>query len=225
MKDNDVFSLTEHDDAVPLTRSKVTHIPKPENLRVKAAGEVMRVIGVIPGSALTEEVRMSPLVREGYAVADSSRDIAKIVCLERHHDTGRYGVGFVQGLGLKHGAIAGSVAHDAHNYLAAGMDDESICTALQTLADMGGGLCVVDGQNVLGKFALPVGGLMSTLHAQEVSSKLGELESAAQTLGSELAHPFMSLSFLGLSVIPELRITDGGLFSVSEWRTVPVFAR
>ena len=88
---------------------------------------------------------------------------------------------------------------------------------------MGGGLCVVDGQEVIGRFALPIGGLMSTLRAAEVSRSLGELEAAAKTLGSNLAHPFMSLSFLGLSVIPELRITDGGLFSVSEWRTVPVF--
>ena len=225
MKEGDVFTLTEHDDAVPIVRTRVTRLPKPEGLRIRATSDVMRVIGLIRGSALTEGLSMPPLVQDGYAVADVSRDLAKIVCLERHHNTGRYGTAFVQGLGLNHGAIAGSVAHDAHNYLAAGMDDESICTALQTLADMGGGLCVVDGQNVLGKFALPVGGLMSTLHAQEVSSKLGELESAAQTLGSELAHPFMSLSFLGLSVIPELRITDGGLFSVSEWRTVPVFAR
>ncbi len=129
----------------------------------------------------------------------------------------------MQGLGLKRGAVASSVAHDAHNYIAAGMDDESICAALSALAQLGGGLVVVDDGKVAATLALPIGGLMSTLPAQEVSRKLASLEEAAHYLGSEEPHPFMTLSFLGLSVIPELRITDGGLFSVSEWRTVPVF--
>ena len=224
LKDGEVYGEEAEAPAVPLRRSKVTHLPKTEGLRVRATGEVMRVIGIIPGSALTEGLRMSPLVQDGYAVADSSRDIAKIVCLERHHDTGRYGVGFVRGLGLRRGAIASSVAHDAHNYLAAGMDDESISTALHVLAEIGGGLVVVDGQSVIAQFALPIGGLMSTLPAREVARKLGEVEAAAKSLGSELTHPFMTLSFLGLTVIPELRITDSGLMSVSEWGIVPIFA-
>ena len=223
VKDGEVYGEEAEAPAVPLRRSRVTHLPKPEGLRVRATGEMMRVIGLIPGSAITQALSLPPLVREGYAAADVSRDLAKIVCLERHHDTGRYGVGFVQGLGLKRGAIASSVAHDAHNYIAAGMDDESICTALNALAELGGGLVVVDDGKVAASFGLPIGGLMSTLPAQEVSRKLGELEEAAHSLGSEEPHPFMTLSFLGLTVIPELRITDGGLFSVSEWRNVPVF--
>ena len=223
VKDGEVYGEEAEAPAVPLRRSKVTRLPKPEGLRVRATGDMMRVIGLVPGQAVTECRVMPPLVKEGYAVADVSRDLAKIVCLERHHDTGRYGAAFVQGLGLKRGAIASSVAHDAHNYIAAGLDDESICAALSALAQLGGGLVVVDDGKVAATLALPIGGLMSTLPAQEVSRKLASLEEAAHHLGSEEPHPFMTLSFLGLSVIPELRITDGGLFSVSEWRTVPVF--
>ena len=222
VKDGEVYGEELEISAPPIARTRVTHLPAPEGIRVRATGETMRVIG-LTASAITEGLTMPAKVEGGYAVADVSRDVAKIVCLERHHDTGRYGVGFVRGLGLKHGAIGSSVAHDAHNFLAAGMDDDSVSLVLRTLAEMGGGLCVVDGQEVIGRFALPIGGLMSTLRAAEVSRSLGDLEAAAKTLGSNLAHPFMSLSFLGLSVIPELRITDGGLFSVSEWRTVPVF--
>ena len=224
VKDGEVYGEQPDELAVPLVRSKVTHIPKPEDLRVKAAGENMRVIGLVGGSAITEERILSPRVLDGYAVPDTDRDIAKIVCLERHHDTGNFGVGFMQGLGIKRGAIASSVAHDAHNFIAAGADDVSLSLALQALAKTGGGLVVVDGEEVLAELPLPIGGLMSPASPLQVYNSLELVEQAAKSLGVMAAHPFMALSFLGLTVIPALRITDRGLFSVSLWQNVPVFA-
>ena len=130
--------------------------------------------------------------------------------LERHRDTGKFGAGFVKGLGITHGAVGSSVAHDAHNFVVAGADDESIITALKGLAEIGGGLVIADGNKIKASFALPVGGLMSYLEPEKIASELTKMENEAQKLGVKIHHPFMVLSFLCLSVIPELRITDQG---------------
>ena len=197
--------------------------PAVERLAVPASGSLMNVIGVAEGDVLTRTLRMEPTVREGLAVADPERDLAKIVVLERHRATGRFAVGFVSGLGIGRGAVASSVAHDAHNFVAAGMDDRSIVTALAHLCEAGGGLAVADGDTIRGALELPIGGLMTDLDAASAARALDDLERCAGELGVGIAHPFMALSFLCLSVIPELRITDQGYVDITRGGIQPLF--
>ena len=225
MSEGDVFTRDVQEHAAPLIRSKVTRIPREADIRVKAEDGLMNVIGVTEGTVITRTLRLRPRVIDGFAVQDAGQDIAKIVVLERHNDTGRFGVGFVKGLGIRQGAAGSSVAHDAHNFVVAGMDDISIITALHELADMGGGLtCTLDGE-VKASFALPIGGLMSTLNAEEVCANLAHMEDTAQALGVNIPHPFMVLSFLCLSVIPELRITDLGYVDITKGGKLNIFVR
>ena len=197
--------------------------PTVEQLAVPASGPMMNVIGVTEGDVLTRTLRMGPTVRDGLAVADPDRDLAKIVVLERHRATGRFAVGFVSGLGIRRGAVASSVAHDAHNFVAAGMDDCSIVTALARLCETGGGLAAADGGAVRGALDLPIGGLMTNLDAPSAARALDDLERCAGSLGVGIAHPFMALSFLCLSVIPELRITDQGYVDITKGGIQPLF--
>ena len=219
------YELSEASHIAPVTSRKVRNIPSVEALRVKAEGEIMRVIGVIEGTALTKTLEFKPIVRNGEVLPDNGRDIAKIVCLERHNDTGRFGVGFVNGMKINRGAIGSSVAHDAHNFVVIGMDDQSIITALHALADMGGGLVCTNGQDVTASFALPIGGLMSYKNADEVCAELTKMENAALSLGVSIPHPFMVMSFLCLSVIPELRITDLGCVDITKGGVQDIFVR
>lgn len=225
VRDDDVFAQLEHEHLAPVIKTRVTKIPSPENLRVKAQGSIINVIGVTEGTVITKTLNLPAKIENGYAVPDAENDIAKIVVLERHHDTGHFTVGFVKGLGIKRGAIGSSVAHDAHNFVVAGADDVSIFTALKTLAEMGGGLVVADGENVISSFALPIGGLMSYLPPEKVSSNLAMMDNAASDLGVRIGHPFMVLSFLCLSVIPELRITDNGYVDITHWGRQNIFVR
>ena len=225
MRDDDVFSRDEHDHAVPLIRNKVTNIPEQKSIRVKAQDGLMNVIGVTEGTVITKTLQLRPRIIDGFAVQDAEQDIAKIVVLERHNNTGRFGVGFVKGLGIKQGAVGSSVAHDAHNFVVAGMDDTSIITALHALADMGGGLTCTLADEVKASFALPIGGLMSTLDAEDVCDNLTHMEDTAQALGVNIPHPFMVLSFLCLSVIPELRITDLGYVDITKYGKQDIFVR
>ena len=215
MRDNDTFTIHDNDTPAPILAVKTTRIPSPEDLRVKCTGSLMRVIGINEGTAITSTLTMSPKIAEGFAVPDTERDIAKIVVLDRHHNSGRYAVGFVKGMGIQRGAVGSSVAHDAHNYVVIGMDDVSIHTALCALAEMGGGAVSTLCGEVCAEFALPVGGLMSCLDAESVCSGLEAVERAAEGLGVRAGHPFMVMSFLCLSVIPELRITDLGYVDIS----------
>ena len=224
MRDNDTFTVHDYDTAAPVLAVKTTRIPKPEQLAVKAAGSLMRVIGITEGTAITKTLTLTPKVHDGYVVPDTDRDIAKIVVLDRHHNSGRYAVGFVNGLGIQQGAIGSSIAHDAHNYVVVGMDDDSIHTALCALAEMGGGVVCTLGEKVKAEFALPVGGLMSYLNAETVSKSLQAVESSAVALGVKVEHPFMVMSFMCLSVIPELRITDAGYVDITKYGVQSLFA-
>ncbi|MDR1977424.1 MAG: adenine deaminase [Synergistaceae bacterium] len=187
-------------------------------------GADLNVIGMKEGTLLTQTLSMIPSIRDGLAVADAERDIAKIVVRDRHREAGNFAVGFVSGLGLTKGAIASSVAHDAHNFIAAGMDDLSIVTALAHMGESGGGLAAAEGSKVLGYFALPVAGLMTTLDAASAARGLREVEEKARALGSTISHPFMALSFLSLSVIPELRITEKGYIDIRKGSAQPLFS-
>jgi len=171
-------------------------------------------VGVIAGEIATRLLGVEPELRDGWAVAAPERDLLKLVCVERHHATGRVGVGYVQGFGLRRGALASSIAHDAHNIVAVGADDDDLLLAITTVIESSGGLATVVGGRVLAKMALPIAGILSDRPLAEVESAYATLEDAARALGSPLPSPFGLLAFLALSVIPEARVTDHGFVRV-----------
>ncbi|HEX7625902.1 MAG TPA: adenine deaminase [Gaiellaceae bacterium] len=194
----------------------------PEMFRIPWSGGEARVIGIVPGQIVTDSLVATPPLRAGEAVADPAQDLAKIAVVERHLGTGRVGLGFVRGFGLQRGAIASSVAHDAHNIVVVGMNDASMAAAVRRLANRGGGIVVVDGAEVLAELPLPVAGLLSDAPLEEVVAQAHAIVAAAQKLGCTLEAPFQHLSFLALSVIPSLKLTDQGLVDVDRFELVPL---
>ena len=192
------------------------------SFRVPAGPKRIRVIRVIPSQLLTGTEVVEPSARDGAIVADASRDLAKIAVLERHHATGRIGLGFATNIGLKRGAYASTVAHDAHNVVVIGVDDGDMAACVSRLADIGGGIVVAEGGRVVEELPLPVAGLMSDQPLADVYERLGSMERRLATLGVTMTAPFMTLSFLALSVIPELKITDRGLVDVARFELVPL---
>jgi adenine deaminase len=182
------------------------------------------VIGIVPGQIVTDSLVEELPARAGEASADPGRDLAKIAVVERHLGTGRAGLGFVRGFGLQRGALASSVAHDAHNVVVVGMNDASMAAAVRRLANRGGGIVVVDGAEVLAELPLPVAGLLSDAPLQEVVERSQALIQAARRLGCTLDSPFQHLAFLALSVIPSLKLTDRGLVDVDRFELVPLGA-
>jgi adenine deaminase len=187
------------------------------------AGGRARVVGVVEDQIVTRSLEAAPTLHGGEVVADPERDLLKIAVVERHRGSGRVGVGLVQGMGLRRGALAGTVAHDHHNLIVIGADDTAMGTAARAVAALGGGLAVADGTEVTATLPLPVAGLMSTLPIQEVREALDAVVAAARDLGSPLHDPFMAMSFLGLEVIPSLKITDRGLVDVDAFRLVDLW--
>jgi adenine deaminase len=181
------------------------------------------VIGIVPDQLITHHRVMPPTVGNRMVIADPVRDLLKIAVVERHLGTGDIGKGFVKGLGLRKGAIASSVAHDSHNIIVAGANDEDMMTAVVHIVKMGGGLAAVCDGSVLADLELPIAGLMSTMSLAEVRKRLDRLIESARGLGASLHDPFMTLSFLALPVIPELKITDKGLIDVIKFEPVGLF--
>jgi adenine deaminase len=221
--------------------SPVEEIPRPDvpewvkhTVRIRTVGSNAlripweeggaRVIGLVPDQIVTESLVVEPKVEDGFAVADPERDLAKIAVVERHLGTGRIGLGFVRGFGLRSGALATTVAHDAHNIVVTGVDDHDMARAVRRLAETGGGVVVVDDGGVRAELHLPVAGLLSTDRLQNVVEASRSCVEAARTLGCTLPSPFQSLSFLALSVIPSLKITDHGLVDVDRFELVPLQA-
>jgi adenine deaminase len=191
-------------------------------LAVRSSGKRIRVIEVIPMQLLTNAVIADPKVRDGHAVADPERDFAKIVVVERHHATGRIGKGFVTGFGLQRGAFASTVAHDGHNIVVVGCSDTDMAACIEHLARTGGGIVAVDDGRVAGDLPLPVAGLLSDEPYEVVVERLDSLHETLAGMGVKIAAPFMTLSFLALSVIPALKITDHGLIDVDRFEIVPL---
>jgi len=187
-----------------------------------APGGRVRVIDIVEGQLITGAAEEEPAVRDGRVVADPERDLAKLAVVERHHATGRIGVGLVRGFGLRSGAFASTVAHDAHNIVVAGVDDASMAACVERLVGLGGGVAVAAGGAVRGELALPVAGLLSEEPAEAVVERLDELVALLREQGVEGQAPFMTLSFLALSVIPDLKLTDRGLVDVTAARVVPL---
>jgi adenine deaminase len=192
--------LTESINMAPLMLDQLRLDPKLGTYAVEA----------VPGQIVTELARVTPVVRDGWAVTDPEQDLLKLVCVERHNATGRVGIGYVKGFGLKRGAMASTIAHDAHNIVAVGVDDTDILAAIATVADSQGGLAVVAEGLVLGHLPLPIGGLLSDQPLEHVAELYEQLEGTARGLGSTLPSPFGLLAFMALSVIPKARVTDRG---------------
>jgi adenine deaminase len=181
-----------------------------------------RVIGLVPDQIVTDALVEEPTVRNGCAVADPARDLAKIAVLERHHATGRIGLGFVHGFGLARGAFAATFAHDAHNVIVVGVDDRAMMRAVDRLVELGGGIVVVDADGLAAELPLPVAGLLSDRPLADVLEASRCVQAAVESLGVRVPHPVQVLAFLALSVIPSLKITDRGLVDVDRFALVPL---
>lgn len=192
---------------------------KPSDFEIRDEGTRKRVIKVIPGQILTEEL----IVESSSKEAETDKDIIKLAVIERHKDSGHTGVGFVTGYGLKKGAIASSVAHDSHNLIVAGCSDSDMALAANTVRENGGGLAVVCDGEVLSSLPLPIGGLMCDMDAHEVEDILSVMKEQARQLGvKEGIDPFMTLAFTALPVIPKLRLLTQGVVDVDTQSYVPV---
>jgi adenine deaminase len=189
-------------------------------LKLRAKGETWPAIELVPGQIITRRKDVKVDVKAGFIVNDIQRDILKAVVVERHKATGNIGVGLVTGFGLKRGALASSTAHDSHNIVAVGTNDEDIYTAVKEVERLQGGLVVTAEGKVLGRVATPIAGLLSDEPLEKVVNGLEKLEKIAKDLGCTLPAPFAALSFMALPVIPELRLTDLGLVDVNAFKLI-----
>jgi adenine deaminase len=217
--DDQLFSDRAKVDPVGLDSMKARPVSAADFAIPGGAGEVP-VIGVVPGRIITERRLMTVPSSNAERQADPARDIAKVVVIERHGVNGNIGRAFVNGFGLRSGAIASSVAHDSHNICVVGVDDADMAIAVNRLIDLRGGFAVAAGGAVRADLPLPVAGLLSLEPFEAVKSRLLLLREAARDHGCTLPDPFMQVSFLALPVIPHLKITDMGLFDVDRFALV-----
>ena len=181
------------------------------------------MIGLVPDQVVTESLVERPTVADGFAIADPERDLAKIAVVERHLATGRVGVGFVRGSGLQRGALASTVAHDAHNIVVLGVSDDDMLAAVARVVELGGGIVAVeDGPRARGMPASRRRPLLRRAPLDDVIAQSRACNDAAAALGWSGATPFLTMSFLALSVIPALKITDRGLVDVERFELVPL---
>ena len=211
---------------VPQPRSTMNlRYRAPADFAVPAQGNArIRVIQIVPEQIVTRERIEPPKIEGGCVVADVGRDLLKLVVVERHRATGNVGVGFVRGFQLRHGALGSTVAHDAHNVIVVGTNDADIARAIEQLAHLQGGLVAVSDGVVRAELGLPIAGLVSDQPLAAVVGRMNALNAAAAALGCPLEAPFMTLSFLSLSPIPELKLTDQGLIDARTMRRTTLFA-
>ena len=197
----------------------------PSSFYLSLKGDRAWVMEIVPDQIITRKLSL-PVKKdsEGRIVFDPAADVLKIAVIERHKTSGNIGLGLVKGFGLKAGALAGSVAHDSHNIIVVGVNDQEMRHAVEEIVRMQGGFVAVQGGNVKASLPLPVAGLMSLEPAETVASRMEKLKEAARDLGCPLANPFLTLSFLALPVIPELKLTDRGLVDVSQFRIISLEA-
>ncbi len=195
----------------------------PADFQVRAEGEEnIRVIEIIPRQIVTKCAIEPALVIDGRIQTDPKRDILKLVVVERHRATGNVGVGFVRGFGLQKGALGSTVAHDAHNVVVVGTNDEEIIAAVEALKEMKGGQVAICDGKVVAALPLPIAGLVSDQPLEDVIEKISALNAAAESMGCKLEAPFMALSFLSLSPIPALKLTDQGLVDAVNMKLISV---
>jgi adenine deaminase len=195
-----------------------------DDLAIAAKGGSVRAIGLVQDQVVTESLVREPLIVDGRVLADPDRDLVKLAVVERHLGTGRVGLGLVSGSGLRGGALASTVAHDAHNLVVVGASDEDMVFAIARLAEIGGGIVAIEAGRVLAECPLPVAGLLSDQPLDVVVAQSRACNEAAHGLGWTGATPFLTLAFLALSVIPSLKLTDRGLVDVDRFELVPLDA-
>lgn len=195
-----------------------------DNIIVRAeGGKNLKVIEIVPEQIVTNAIAVAPKVADGQIVSDTEHDVLKLIVVERHHATGNVGVGFVRGFRLQRGALGSTVAHDAHNIIVVGVSDSDIVAAVAALEKMGGGQVAIDHGKEIAALPLPIAGLVSDRPLPEVVEKIQLLNAAAAQLGCRLPAPFMSLSFLSLSPIPALKLTDQGLGDAVKMQLTSLF--
>ncbi|RHW63502.1 adenine deaminase [Clostridium botulinum] len=182
-----------------------------------------RVIEIIPERVGTYERHIELKVKDDKVQCDSSKDVLKAVVFERHHETGKAGYSFVKGFGIKRGAMAATVAHDAHNLLVIGTNDEDMALAANTLIECGGGMVAVQDGKVLGLVPLPIAGLMSNKPLEEMAEMVEKLDSAWKEIGCDIVSPFMTMALIPLACLPELRLTNRGLVDCNKFEFVSLF--
>ncbi|GAA4823076.1 adenine deaminase [Algivirga pacifica] len=208
-------------DTAPIINHFDTSHKAVTDFEVDAASEHLKVVVAEDGSLLTGSETVECLIKDGKAVSNTEKDILKYTVVNRYKNA-TPAIAFIKNFGLKKGAIATSVAHDSHNILAVGVDDEQLCKAVNTVIDNKGGIAVVDGDQVY-SIPLPVAGLMTNQPAERIAEEYNELLAKAAVLGSTLHDPFMSLSFMALLVIPALKLSDKGLFDGEKFEFTPLF--
>lgn len=222
-KDGKLTVDIEHNETPTLRGSVNVKWIEHEDFKIPAKSDTVRAIEIIPDSLLTKSTKAKIKVINGFAEADVENDILKITVLERHRATGNIGKGFVKGFGLKSGAIASTVAHDSHNMIIIGTNDADMETAAIELVKSQGGKVVVNNGEVLAKLPLPIAGLMSDKSFEEILEEYNNLRKQVHKIGCKLEDPFMTIAFLSLSVIPELKITDKGVFDANCCKFIDIF--
>jgi adenine deaminase len=192
-----------------------------EEFRVPAAAGQLQVIAAIDGQLITNRLQVNPRVENGVVVADPERNLLKIALCDRYGG-GRPAVAFVKNFGLRAGAIASSVSHDSHNIIAVGTSDRDLAAAINAVIDSRGGISLAAGDTI-DVLPLPIAGLMSPERGEQVAENYSHLDRRAKELGATLTAPFMTLSFMALTVIPELKLGPEGLFDVGRFAFVPLF--
>jgi adenine deaminase len=205
----------------PIINNFNTGLKSIEDLKLSAKGNKVRVISALDGQLITPEIHGEIVVKNRYAESNPEADILKLSVVNRYQDASP-SIAFIKNFGLKSGAIASSVGHDSHNIIAIGVDDASICRAVNLLIQEKGGISAVDGKKEM-VLALPVGGIMSPNDGYEVAEAYTNIDKMAKEMGSTLKSPFMTLSFMALLVIPDLKLSDKGLFDGQRFEFVDVF--
>lgn len=220
--------LVAENGATRISRRQSNHLnnfrtsnKRPSDFEVRATGTRIRVIEPFDGQLITRQVIAGAKINDGLVISDTEMDILKVTVVNRYADT-KPAVAFIKNFGLKHGAIASSVSHDSHNIISVGVDDVSICHAINRVIESKGGVVAFDGETSM-ILPLPVAGIMSDDDGYEVSKKYQTIDKMAKQMGSRLGAPFMTLSFMALLVIPEIKLSDKGLFDASGFRFVDLF--
>ncbi len=207
---------------IPINNFNASHISE-EDLRVIAKSNKLRVIKAMDMQLVTQEIITEPRIAGEYAVSDVKRDILKIIVLNRYDPGVKPAIGFINGFGLKTGAIATSIAHDSHNIIAIGASDTEIVDAVNKLIDLKGGIVVNDGKGEIKTLQLNYAGLMADIEGEKLAEQYSEIKKFVKRLGSNLNSPIMTLSFMALPVIPKLKMTDKGLFNSENFKKVDLF--
>jgi adenine deaminase len=213
----------------PAKAKNTVHLPKLDKtaFAIPAQGECAKVhvMEVIPARVGTYDRHLVLPVKDGFLQADETQDVLKVCVFERHHETGTVGRGFVKGFGIKRGALAQTVAHDAHNLLVVGSNDEDMAIAANALIECGGGMVAVQDGKVLGIVPLPIAGIMNDEPLEIMSERVEKLERVWEEMGSTLPSPFMTMALIPLACLPETRLTNRGLVDCRTFEFIDLFIK